>query len=62
MARNHRTDMIPPEYKPTATLLAAALCGVGGVYMALVVRQFGAAPLVPVKDPFLTDSLEYDNG
>ena len=41
---------------------AAALCGVGGVYMALVVRQFGAAPLVPVKDPFLTDSLEYDNG
>jgi hypothetical protein len=41
---------------------AAALCGVAGIYLGLVVRTFGAAPLVPVKDPFLPDSLEYDNG
>lgn len=41
---------------------AAALCGVLGVYLGLVVRTFGAAPLIPVKDPFLPDSLEYDNG
>ena len=41
---------------------AAALVGMAGVYMGLVVRHFGAAPLIPVKDPFLPDSLEYDNG
>ncbi len=41
---------------------AAALCGVAGIYLGVVVRTFGAAPLVPVKDPFLPDSLEYDNG
>jgi hypothetical protein len=41
---------------------AAALVGVAGIYMAAVLRRFGAAPLIPVKDPFLTDSLEYDNG
>jgi hypothetical protein len=41
---------------------AAALVGIGGVFMSAVVRRFGATPLIPVKDPFLTDSLEYDNG
>mgnify|MGYP000311221556 CR=1 FL=1 len=64
----HYVDLfwvVMPLFRKVASIEwtdAAALVGMAGVYMGLVVRHFGAAPLIPVKDPFLPDSLEYDNG
>lgn len=40
----------------------AAIIGTTGVFLAVLANRIGAAPLVPVKDPMLADSLEYDNG
>jgi hypothetical protein len=39
-----------------------ALLGTVGVTLAFLFYRMGAAPLIPVKDPLLTASLEYDNG
>lgn len=40
----------------------AALVGLTGLFLAVVARNFGSAALIPVRDPHLQDSLEYDNG
>ena len=57
--------VVMPLFRKTASFAwtdAAALVGMVGIYLGLVMRRFGASPLIPVKDPFLPDSLEYDNG
>lgn len=57
--------IVMPLFRKTASFIwsdATALCGIAGLYMAALLRRFGAAPLIPIKDPFLQDSLEYDNG
>ena len=38
-----------------------AIIGMVGIGLAVVFNRMGAAPLVPIKDPLLTASLEYDN-
>jgi len=39
-----------------------ALIGTVGVGLAFLLYRMGAAPLIPIKDPLLKASLEYDNG
>ena len=40
----------------------AALLGVCGLCLAGIFNRMGAAALIPVKDPYVHSSLEYDNG
>ena len=40
----------------------AALLGVSGLVLAGIFNRMGSASLIPVKDPYVTASLEYDNG
>jgi len=40
----------------------AALFGVVGVCLAGIFNRMGSAALIPVKDPYVHSSLEYDNG
>ena len=40
----------------------AAVLGTTGLFFGVAARTFGKAALVPVKDPFLADSMGYDNG
>ena len=40
----------------------AALVGVAGLCLAGIFNRMGAAALIPVKDPYVQSSLEYDNG
>lgn len=39
----------------------ATVLGVGGIFFGLAAARLAKAPLVPVKDPFLHDSLEFSN-
>ncbi len=39
-----------------------ALVGMVGVALGFLFTRLGAAPLIPIKDPLLPASLEYDNG
>jgi hypothetical protein len=38
-----------------------AIIGMIGIGLAVVFNRMGAAPLIPIKDPLLKQSLEYDN-
>jgi len=38
-----------------------AIVGVGGVFVATLARAFNKAPLLPVKDPTLRSSLQFEN-
>lgn len=40
----------------------AALLGIGGLCLAGIFNRLGSAALIPVKDPYVHSSLEYDNG
>jgi hypothetical protein len=64
----HYVDLywvITPLFRPEFGFVwtdAAALVGLTGLFLAVASRNFGSAALVPIKDPHLADSLEYDNG
>ena len=40
----------------------AAVLGTAGLFFGVAARTFGKAALVPIKDPYLADSMGYDNG
>jgi len=50
-----------PHFEVTARDLAA-LVGVAGLCLAGIFNRMGSAALIPVKDPYVLSSLEYDNG
>jgi hypothetical protein len=56
--------LIRPEYKATLDLGLidfAVLIGVGGVFMAVVLRKAAHDAIRPLKDPRLADSLAFEN-
>jgi hypothetical protein len=40
---------------------ATALLGLGGIFLGIIFRRMASAPLIPVKDPYLQESLEFVN-
>jgi hypothetical protein len=55
--------IIMPNVGPLAPTLADAGCliGIGGIYLAAVLRGMLDYSLVPVGDPRLTRALEFEN-
>jgi hypothetical protein len=57
--------IVMPEWSrervPLSVMDLATWAGVGGIWVAAAVRRLGAVPLVPLKDPRLSESLGYEN-
>ncbi len=49
-----------PGTIPFSLMDVAVFLGIGGLFFAAAVRRLGAHPLVPVKDPRLSESLGYE--
>jgi hypothetical protein len=49
-----------PGAIPFSLMDVAVFLGVGGLFFAAAVRRMGAYPLVPVKDPRMSESLGYE--
>jgi len=50
-----------PGVVPLSLMDAATFLGIGGLFFASVARRLGAASLVPVRDPRLSESLSFEN-
>jgi len=50
-----------PGMVPLSLMDAAVFLGIGGLFFAAAVRRLGAHPLVALKDPRLSESLEFEN-
>ena len=50
-----------PGKVPLSLMDLAVFLGLGGVFCASTLRRLGAHPIVPLKDPRLTESLEFEN-
>lgn len=64
----HYVDMywlVMPKLHPEGAtphwLDVAAVVGTVGIFLAVLVRRLGSAPLIPAKDPFLQASMEFEN-
>jgi hypothetical protein len=57
--------LVMPSYEPHrlpfGLLDVACLCGIGGIYIAGLVRLAGQRPLIPLGDPRLDESLAFEN-
>jgi hypothetical protein len=50
-----------PGSVPLSLMDLAVFLGVGGFFCAAVLRRLGKHPIVPLKDPRLSESLEFEN-
>jgi hypothetical protein len=56
----HVEPAFSPEYLTLHWLDVTATVGIGGVWLAVFLWQFGRRPLLPVRDPYLTEALAHD--